>query len=317
MTTINDFQKKLLSVITPVYDEEESIELFLQNIVPVLKNINSIDYEIVFVDDGSKDKTLQILSQEAAKDERIKVLSFSRNFGKEKAMYCGLEFCKGDGAVIIDVDLQDPVELISSFVEKWREGYHNVYGIRTDRSSDTIVKRFTANLFYKFINRITDTPVYRNVGDFRLIDRRIIDSIKKIGDKELFMKYIFNWAGFNSIGIGYVRNKRLKGKTKFNYWRLWNFALDGIIASSTIPLRIWTYAGCIISIVGILRAAHIAIRTLIFGVDSPGYASLFCAIAFLGGIQLISVGILGEYLGRLVKESKNRPLYILKTQINV
>jgi glycosyltransferase involved in cell wall biosynthesis len=315
--TTNDFQKKVLSIITPVYDEEESIELFLHTIVPVLENLNSLNYEIVFIDDGSKDKTLQILSAKAIKDERIKVLSFSRNFGKEKAMYCGLQFCNGDAAVIIDVDLQDPVDLIYGFVEKWREGYQNVYGIRSDRSSDTIVKRWTANLFYKFINKITDTPVYQNVGDFRLIDRRIIDSIKKIGDKELFMKYIFNWAGFNSTGIGYVRSKRLKGKTKFNYWRLWNFALDGIIASSTIPLRIWTYIGCAISTVGILRGVYIAVRTLIFGIDLPGYASLTCMIAFLGGIQLISIGIIGEYLGRLVKESKNRPLYILREQINI
>ncbi|MDR2426860.1 MAG: glycosyltransferase family 2 protein [Endomicrobium sp.] len=305
-----------LSIIVPMYNEQEAIAVFFTEIFKVLNNIKEYGFEIICVNDGSKDDTLQILKEFAQKDKRVKIISFSRNFGKEKAMYAALESCCGKAAVIIDVDLQDPVELIIEFINKWKEGYDNVYGVRRDRQSDTFLKRMTANYFYKLVNKISDSPIHKNTGDFRLIDRKVIEGIKQIHDKKLFMKYIFNWPGYKSAGIEYARQKRIAGKTKFNYWKLWNFALDGISSSSTLPLRIWTYLGLIIAFISFLYGGYIVLRTIIHGVDMPGYASIFIAVLFFGGVQLICLGVIGEYLGRILEETRNRPLYIVSEKIN-
>jgi len=306
-----------LSVIVSMYNEEDSLKSFFTEIKKVLNSLTKYSYEIVCVDDGSTDKTFSLLNQYAKKDERIKVIKFSRNFGKEYGMMAGLKYCKGRAAIPIDVDLQDPPELIARFVEKWEDGYDMVYGIRKDRQSDTFLKRMTAKMFYKIYNLMTRSPIPYNAGDYRLIDRKVINAILSLKENNIFMKGIFGWTGFKSVGIKYVRQKRVAGDSKWNYWKLWNFALDGITASTTLPLRIWSYLGTILATSGMAYALYIVIRTIIKGIDVPGYASLLVFILVLGGIQMIILGIIGEYIGRIFMEVKNRPLYIVEEKVNI
>lgn len=305
-----------ISLIVPMYNEQEVIDMFFDKIQKVMKSINSYTYEILCVDDGSKDNTLDILKKYAKQDERIKIISFSKNFHKEQALYAGLEHCAGRVAIPIDADLQDPPELILKFIEKWEEGYDVVYGIREDRKSDTFLKRLSAIFFYKTYNFIAEDPIPYNTGDFRLITRKVIDAIKTIKEKKIFMKGIFSWVGFKSIGIPYKRPERKLGRTKWNYWRLWNFSLDGITSTTTLPLRIWTYIGFLLSILSFFYVLFIVFRTLIFGIELPGYASLISCVLFLGGVQLLVLGVFGEYIGRILIEVKNRPLYIINERIN-
>jgi glycosyltransferase involved in cell wall biosynthesis len=310
-------KRHLLSIIVSMYNEEESLDTFFAEIKKVMKKLSSYDYEIVCVDDGSTDKTYEMLEALAKEDDAIKVIKFSRNFGKEYGMMAGLRFCKGDAAIPMDVDLQDPPKLIVDFVKKWEEGYDMVYGIRNDRTSDTFAKRITAKLFYKTYNLMTRSPIPYNAGDYRLIDRKVIDAILSLKERNIFMKGVFGWTGFKSCGVKYVRQKRCAGTSKWNYWKLWNFALDGITASTTFPLRVWSYLGTILSGVGMLYALYIIIKTIIYGIDVPGYASLLVFILLLGGIQMIILGILGEYIGRIFIEVKNRPLYIVEKKVNI
>ncbi len=305
-----------LSIIVPMYNEEEVIDVFFTEIRKVMNKIPSYTYEIVCVNDGSRDNTLQILKQYAQKDKRIKIISFSRNFRKEQALFAGIENCIGRCAVPMDVDLQDPPELIIDFIKKWEEGYKVVYGVRADRSKDSFVKKITALSFYKIFNSISENKIPNNTGDFRLIDRKVIEAIKTIKEKKLFMKGIFNWVGFKSIGITYKRPERVAGQTKWNYWKLWNFALDGITASTTLPLRIWTYLGVIIASLSFCYGLYIVLRTVLYGVQVPGYSSLLTFMLFFGGVQLLVLGIFGEYIGRIFIEVKNRPLYIIDEKIN-
>ncbi len=316
MSKTNTSQKPLLSIIVSMYNEEESLDFFFEVMEKELQKIKKYSYEIVCIDDGSVDKTFELLRVRAKKDKRIKVVKFSRNFGKEYGMMAGLKFCKGRAAVPIDVDLQDPPELISSFIEKWEEGYDMVYGIRNDRTSDTFLKRVTAKLFYKTYNLMTKSPIPYNAGDYRLIDRKVINAILSLKERNVFMKGVFGWTGFKSCGVKYTRQKRKAGESKWNYWKLWNFALDGITASTTFPLRVWTYLGSLLSVTGMLYAMYIIIRTIVRGTDVPGYASLLVFILLLGGIQMIILGILGEYIGRIFIEVKNRPLYIVEQKVN-
>lgn len=306
-----------LSVIVSMYNEEESLPLFFKEIRTVLDKLSSYSYEIIAVDDGSTDGTFRVLSEYAKEDERIKIIKFSRNFGKEYGMMAGLKYCRGRAAVPIDVDLQDPPMLIADFVKKWEEGYDMIYGIRNDRTSDTLLKRFTAKLFYKIYNLMTRSPIPYNAGDYRLIDRKIIEAILSLKERNIFMKGVFGWTGFKTCGIKYVREKRKAGESKWNYWKLWNFALDGITASTTFPLRIWSYLGTLLSFLGMLYAFYIIVRTMVYGIDVPGYASLLVFILLLGGIQMIILGILGEYIGRIFIEVKRRPLYIVEEKVNL
>ncbi len=306
-----------LSIIVSMYNEEESLATFFTEVKKVMKKLSSYKYEIVCIDDGSTDKTFEMLEAYAKKDDAIKVVKFSRNFGKEYGMMAGLRFCKGRAAIPMDVDLQDPPNLIIDFVKKWEEGYDMVYGIRNDRTSDTFLKRCTAKLFYKVYNLMTRSPIPYNAGDYRLLDRKIIDAILSLKERNVFMKGIFGWTGFKSCGVKYIRQKRCAGVSKWNYWKLWNFALDGITASTTLPLRIWTYIGSLLSFTGMLYALYIIAKTIIYGVDVPGYASLMVFILLLGGIQMIILGILGEYIGRIFIEVKNRPLYIVDKMVNI
>lgn len=306
-----------LSVIVSMYNEEDSLSLFFKTINKTLSKLKKYTYEIICIDDGSKDKTYSLLEKYAKDDERIKVIKFSRNFGKEYGVMAGLKFCSGRCAIPMDVDLQDPPELILEFVKKWEEGYDMVYGIRSDRGSDTFLKRWTAKLFYKTYNLMTKSPIPYNAGDYRLIDRKVINAILSLKERNVFMKGIFGWTGFKSTGINYVRQKRSAGVSKWNYWKLWNFALDGITASTTFPLRIWTYLGTMLSTAGLFYALYIIIRTIVDGVDVPGYASLLVFILLLGGIQMIILGILGEYIGRIFVEVKSRPIYIVEKKVNL
>lgn len=306
-----------ISIIVSMYNEEDCLDAFFTTIQKTMDAIKKYSYEIVAIDDGSTDKTYDCLSEYAKKDKRIKIIKFSRNFGKEYGMMAGLRFCSGRAAIPMDVDLQDPPELIGKFIEKWEKGYDMVYGIRSDRYSDSFFKRWTAKLFYKIYNLMTRSPIPYNAGDYRLIDRKVIEAILSLSERNIFMKGVFGWTGFKSVGVKYSRKKRFAGKSKWNYWKLWNFALDGITASTTFPLRIWTYLGSMLSITGMLYAFYIILRTIIHGVDIPGYASLLVFILVLGGIQMIILGILGEYIGRIFIEVKNRPLYIVEKKVNI
>jgi glycosyltransferase involved in cell wall biosynthesis len=299
-----------VSLVVPVYNEEQVLDIFLERTAGVLEGA-SLDYEYVFVNDGSSDATLPMLIALSAENPRIRVVDLARNFGKEAAMTAGIDHVRGNVMVPIDVDLQDPPELIPRFVEKWREGYDVVYGKRTHRDEDSVLKRITAGGFYKLFNRLAPRSIPENVGDFRLMDERVIRIVRQLPERNRFMKGLFSWVGFRSVGIDYDRPARAAGTTKWNIGKLWNFALDGIFSFSTLPLRVWSYVGAVISLLAFLYASFIVISVLIFGVDLPGYASLLTVVLFLGGIQLLSLGIMGEYIGRLFLESKGRPIYIV------
>ncbi len=271
-----------------------------------------LNYEYVFVNDGSTDATLAKLIELSGSNPRIRVVNLSRNFGKEAALTAGIDHVRGNVLVLIDVDLQDPPELIPQFVEKWREGYDMVYGARIRRDEDSMMKRFSAVWFYRLFNRMSSVKIPNNAGDFRLIDERATAVLRQIHERNRFMKGLFSWVGFYSIGVPYKRPARIAGQTKWNYRKLWKFALDGIFSFSTVPLRIWSYIGFVISLMSFLYASFIVIRIVAFGIDVPGYASLLTVVLFLGGIQLLSLGIIGEYIGRLIDEAKQRPIYIVE-----
>ena len=300
-----------ISIIAPCYNEEETIESFLRRIEEILAQINE-PYEIVFINDGSKDNTLNVLLNAKRNFKNIRIINFSRNFGKEAALTVGLDKARGEATIPIDVDLQDPPELIKDLVAKWREGYDVVLAKRADRTSDSFAKRVSADLFYKLNGKISNVDIPNNVGDFRLMSKRVVEALKRLPENQRFMKGLFAWVGFKTTVIEYVREKREAGQSSFNGWKLWNFALDGITSFSTLPLRIWLYIGALVSFLSFLYGSFIILKTLIFGVDLPGYASLAVIMLFLGGIQLIGIGILGEYIGRIYSESKRRPSYIIE-----
>lgn len=300
-----------LSIIVPMYNEELNIDRFFETLLPVLSRLD-LEYEIICINDGSKDRTLEMLLDYRKNNPRIKIISFSRNFGKELALTAGLHRFHGKAIIPIDADLQHPPEFIEELIAKWREGYDVVYAVKKIRLGESSFKRFTANLFYRFINFISDTPILRDAGDFRLFDRRVVEQLNRIPERTRFMKGLYSWVGFNQIGIEFDQQPRHLGKTKWNYWKLWNFALDGITLFSTTPLRLWSYLGIIISLISFGYASFLVIRTLIYGRDVPGYASIMVMILFLGGLQLISLGVIGEYLGRVYAETKRRPLYVIR-----
>ena len=306
-----------LSIVVPVLNEEDAIGLFLERVVPIVQGIDGLEYEIIFVDDGSTDGTSRILHQAHAENPAVCMLRLSRNFGKEAALTAGLEAATGDAAIPMDVDLQDPPELVARFVQLWREGYDVVYGQRVDRASDTAAKSSSAGLFYSLFNRLSSLKIEPNVGDFRLMSRPALQATLLLRERNRFMKGIFAWVGFKSVGVPYARPPRAAGTSKFNYWKLWNFALDGLTSFSTVPLRVWTYVGGIVALVSVLYTITIVLQTLPFGRDVPGYASLMAVVLMLGAVQLISLGIIGEYLGRLYIESKQRPIYLVREQLGI
>jgi polyisoprenyl-phosphate glycosyltransferase len=306
-----------LSVVVPVLNEEDAIGLFLEKVIPIIQDIDRLEYEIIFVDDGSTDRTSQVLHQVHADNPAVCMVRLSRNFGKEAALTAGLEAATGDAVIPMDVDLQDPPELIARFVQLWRDGYDVVYGQRSDRASDTAAKSGSAGLFYSLFNRLSSLKIEPNVGDFRLMSRPALQATLRLRERNRFMKGIFAWVGFQSIGVPYTRPARAVGTSKFNYWKLWNFALDGLTSFSTVPLRVWTYVGGIVAVFSVIYTITIILQTLFFGRDVPGYASLMAVVLMLGAVQLISLGIIGEYLGRLYIESKQRPIYVVREQVGL
>lgn len=310
----------LLSIIVPVFNEEEVIDVFLEATEKVLdcasRDATAFTHEFIFVDDGSRDATAERISQRLASGLPGKLIGLSRNFGKEAALTAGLEHAKGNIIVVIDVDLQDPPELILDMIDNWRAGYDVVYGLRVDRSSDSAIKRGSSSAFYRLFNRLANIEMPANAGDFRLMDRAVVEALKQLPERNRFMKGLFAWVGFSAVALPYQRPERAAGTTKWNYWKLWNFALDGLIGFTSIPLRIWFYCGTVVAALSIAYAAYLVIRVTLYGIDVPGYASLMTAILFFSGVQLLSVGIIGEYIARLFTETKQRPVYIIADVID-
>lgn len=300
-----------LSVVAPMFNESECLAHFFERLETTLKPLG-LSYEIVCVNDGSRDNTLALLREHRARNPAIKVVNLSRNFGKDIALSAGIDHARGDAVVPIDSDLQDPPELIAEFVAKWREGFDVVYGTRRTRQGEGWFKRTSANLFYRVIDRMTAIDIPRNTGDFRLMDRRVVAAIGRLPERSRFMKGLFAWVGFRQTAVLYDRQPRHLGVTKWNYWRLWNFAIDGITSFSSFPLKIWSYLGVFIALLSIVYGVIRIIRHFIIGIDVPGYDSLMVAILFLGGVQLISLGVIGEYMARVYIEVKGRPLYLVR-----
>jgi glycosyltransferase involved in cell wall biosynthesis len=308
----------LLTILVPVKDEEEGIAPFVSRVSAVLEALNEPDgWEILFVDDGSRDRTLAEIAVQNARDPRVRCISLSRNFGKEAALSAGLDHAAGQAVIPLDVDLQDPPEVIADMVRSWRGGFDVVYGVRRSRESDSLPKRLTADLYYRAHNYLSADKIPEHAGDFRLLDRKVVDVIRTMPERNRFMKGLFAWAGFRQTAVHYDRAEREVGSTKFNYWKLWTLALDGITSGSTLPLRVWSYLGGIVAIGTLFYAAFLVIRTFVHGGDVPGYPSLMVAILFFGGVQLISLGVLGEYVGRILVETKHRPIYVVRETIGV
>ena len=301
-----------VSIVVPFYNEGEGVAVFYQTLCPVLAAVPDTRFEVVCVDDGSQDDTLRHLVTIARSDARFVVIELSRNFGKEAALTAGIEASRGDAVVPIDADLQDPPSLLHQMIAEWRKGAEVVLARRIDRSTDSFIKRKTAEAFYRVHNRLSDVKIPENVGDFRLMDKCVVDALKCLPERQRFMKGLFAWVGYHSVTIDYSRGARAAGKTKFSGWKLWNFALEGLTSFSTAPLKIWTYLGGMGAMVAVLYACFVVIRTLAFGVEVPGYASMLVLILFFGSLQLVSVGLLGEYIGRVYIETKQRPSYLIR-----
>ena len=303
---------KLVSIVAPFYNEGEAVRPFYQALRGVLEGINDTCFEIICVDDGSHDDTLSRLISLVDHDPRLSIIELSRNFGKEAALTAGLDAAKGDAVIPIDADLQDPPELIPALIAAWRKGADVVLARRTNRDSDTFFKRNTAQLFYRLHNWLSQVQIPSNVGDFRLIDKSVVEAIKQLPERQLFMKGLFAWLGFKTVTVEYARKPRKAGSTKFSWWSLLNLSLEGLTSFSTEPLRLCAYAGGVIAAMTLFYGAFIVLRTLVQGVDVPGYASLLVAVLFLGSLQLISIGLLGEYVGRIYLETKQRPRYLVR-----
>lgn len=304
-----------ISLVVPVFNEEATIPIFYKT-VRQFEELKQYKVEIVFIDDGSNDATESIINALAESDPLVIPLSFTRNFGKEPALFAGLNYATGEAVIPIDVDLQDPIEAIPHLIEKWKAGANMVLAKRTDRSTDGRLKRKSAEWFYKLHNKISSPKIEENVGDFRLMSREVVENIKKLPERNLFMKGVLSWVGGRIDIVEYIRAERVAGNSKFNGWKLWNLALEGITSFSTFPLRMWTYIGLFVAGTAFCYGTWMIIDTLAFGNAVRGYPSLLVSILFLGGIQLIGIGVLGEYIGRIYIETKNRPRYIIKNGHN-
>lgn len=300
-------------LVVPIFNEEESINIFIENVDYLTKTI-SHNFSYLFIDDGSADDSLAILYELSKNRADVSFISLTRNFGKESAMTAGLQNVICDAAIIIDVDLQDPVELIKDFIEYWQSGYDVVYGEREKRDYDSFLKRKTGELFYKIFNKFSRHKIPQNVGDFRLIDKKVIQALNQLDEHNRFMKGLFSWVGFTTKSVKFIREKRKSGTTKFNYKKLWNFALDGILSFSSVALKIWLYIGACLSLLSFIFGGYLIFKTIILGVDVPGYASIITAVILGFGVQMITLGIIGEYISRIFIEVKNRPNYLINHQ---
>ena len=311
MSDENSSRRPLLSVVVPVYDEESVLPEFHRRLSAVLDRLDG-NCEVVYANDGSRDDTSALLEQLHQDDERVAVVNLTRNFGKEIALTAGLDHASGEAVVIIDADLQDPPELIPKMMRRWRDGFDVVYATRKSRTGETLFKKFTARQFYRTIKRISKIEIPSNTGDFRLLSRRAVDDLRQLREHHRFMKGLFSWIGYPQTSVLYDRDPRFAGQSKFNYWKLWNFAIEGLTSFTTGPLKIASYLGLTSAAAALLYAIWIVYKTLRFGDPVVGYPSLMVAILFLGGIQLATLGIIGEYLGRVFNETKRRPLYLVE-----
>jgi glycosyltransferase involved in cell wall biosynthesis len=304
-----------LTVVVPAYNESEGLRDFHARLAAVLDGLQSasapLETEVLYVDDGSRDDTWEIMRALRDADARVSTLRLSRNFGKELALTAGLDHADADAAIVIDADLQDPPELIPTFVAHWREGYDVVYGTRATRAGETGFKKLTASSFYRVMERLSQTPIPRDTGDFRLLSRRALDALKQVRERQRFMKGLFTWVGYRQLALDYDREPRHAGETKRTYWRVWNYANDGITSFSGAPLKLATYIGLATAALAFVFGLWVFGKALLFGDPVRGYPSLMVIVLFLGGVQLVALGVIGEYLGRLYVESKQRPLYLV------
>lgn len=303
-----------LDIIAPFYNEETNVPTFFERVIPILKRITP-QWKIICIDDGSKDNTLELLLQQHKQyAQHIHIIQFSRNFGKEAALSAGIDHAHGECVIPIDSDLQDPPELMEEMVEKWQEGYQVVLATRKKRAGESWIKRATASAFYRCIGKMSSIAIPENTGDFRLLDKSVVNVLKQLTERNRFMKGLFAWPGFKTTHIYFNRDPRIAGESQLNYLKLWRLALDGIVSFTSVPLKIWTYLGVGVSLTAFVYALFLIIRTMIYGVDVPGYASIMTVILFLGGIQLISLGVIGEYISRIYNETKGRPIYVVAQQ---
>lgn len=302
---------RIISVIVPVYNESEMLSVFHERLSAVLDGL-SMRSEIVYVNDGSGDDTLAILESLGAIDKRVAIVDLTRNFGKEAALTAGLDHAMGDAVIVIDADLQDPPELIPTLIKYWENGYDVVYAKRTCRIGESCAKKVSAFIFYRVIHWVSRVYIPQDTGDFRLLSRRAVDGLKRLREHHRFMKGLFAWIGYSQVAVPYQRDARFAGKSKWNYWKLFDFALDGITSFTTAPLRLASCVGLLTAIAAFVYAAYIIYKTIAYGEPVRGYPSLMAIMLLLGGVQLIAIGVVGEYLGRLFDESKNRPLYLVK-----
>ena len=307
---------KTISILIPAYNEEPVLDKLFHRLANLANDNKAYNFEFLFVNDGSKDKTLDLIKNYADADPRVSYINLSRNFGKEIGMIAGLDHATGDATVIIDADLQDPPELIPKMIKLWEEGYDDVYAKRQSRDGETWFKKFTSKLYYKTLQSVTRIPIQEDTGDFRLLDRRVVEALKQFRESQRNTKAMFSWVGFHKKEILYDRDPRAAGETKWNYIKLVELAIDGITSFTTAPLRISTYAGIAVSIFAFIYLVFLVIRTIFLGVDLAGYPSMMAVILFLGGVQLLSLGIIGEYVGRIFNETKQRPLYLIEEYHN-
>lgn len=303
---------KKISILIPAYNEQGVLPMLFERLEVLAKNQKDYSFEFLFVNDGSRDQTLEIIKSYAEKDPRVAYINLSRNFGKEIAMIAGLDHVSGDATVIIDADLQDPPELIPQMIELWEQGYDDVYARRKSRAGESFIKKKTSEWFYRILQKSTHIPIQQDTGDFRLLDHRCVEALRQFRESQRYTKGLFSWIGYKKKEILYDRDPRAAGTTKWNYPKLINFAIDGITSFTTAPLRISTFLGIIISLLAFVYILIIIIRTLLFGSDLAGYPSMMAVILFLGGVQLLSLGVIGEYVGRIFNESKQRPLYFIE-----
>ncbi|KFN48862.1 glycosyltransferase family 2 protein [Arenimonas composti] len=303
--------RQSLTIVVAAYDEAASLPLLHPRLQAALDAMPDVDGRVLYVDDGSRDGTWEVMRGLAAADPRVSLLRLARNFGKELALTAGLDRVESDAAVVIDADGQEPPELIPQMVARWREGYDVVYGRRSLRRGEGWFKRFTSAAFYRVMEKLSPTPIPRDTGDFRLIARPVLDALRGVRERQRFMKGLFAWVGFRQIAFDYEAGARLAGRSKFDFWRLWNLAIEGITSFSTVPLRVATYVGVLTALLAFIWGVTIIVRTLAWGNPVQGWASTMTVILFLGGVQLMALGVIGEYLGRLYLEAKQRPLYLV------
>ncbi len=305
-----------LTIVVPVFNEQDSIGAFIARVSDVLAGAEpDLEFDILFVNDGSTDATELAILTARAQDPRVKLINLSRNFGKDAALCAGLKSAHGRAVIPMDVDLQDPPEVIPEMLEKWRAGAKIVNARRSLREHDSLTKRLTAGAFYKVFNMLAESEIPQDVGDFRLLDHQVVEVLRTLDERSRFNKAIFSWVGFETEEVTYERPARHKGETAWTYWRLWNFALDGILSASTVPLRVWSYVGFSLAVLSFLYASYIFFYTVLFGGDVPGYASTVILILMFGGLNLFAVGILGEYIGRIYTEVRGRPLYVVRSSL--